>query len=133
MDPALDETEMNGDAMTVDQPSSPRSRHHVLVATQTGVFGLMTPVDELMYLRLNTLQTYLISQLDHACSLNPKAYRAVESERYGIKGIVDGGILRRWTELPSPKRADACARLGISEALVKSDLEFVCGGGLAYL
>ena len=86
-----------------------------------------------MYLRLNAMQTYLNAQLEHACGLNPRGYRAVESERMGIKGIVDGTMLRRWSELPKQRRVEACGRIGTEEFLVRRDLELISGGGLGYL
>ncbi|KAF2674469.1 protein CFT1 [Microthyrium microscopicum] len=104
----------------------------VLVVTQTGVLALITPVDELIYLRLNGLQTFLNAQLEHHCGLNPRGYRAVESERMGIKGVLDGTMLRRWTELPKQRRAEALSKLGTEEMVVRGDLERVAGG-LGYL
>jgi cleavage and polyadenylation specificity factor subunit 1 len=120
--------------MAIDSdPDNTSPFNHVLVVTQTGTLALITPVDELMYLRLNTLQTYLTAQLDHFCALNPRGYRAVESERMGIKGVVDGSVLTRWTELPKQRRVEACLRVGVEESVVRADLEFIGGGGLGYL
>ena len=120
--------------MIIDSvPGNTPPLQHVLLVTQTGTLALITPVDELMYLRLNTLQTYLTAQLEHPCALNPRGYRAIESERFGIKGIVDGSVLRRWSELPKQRRAEACVRIGVEEGVIRADLEFVGGGGLAYL
>jgi cleavage and polyadenylation specificity factor subunit 1 len=113
------------------EPMSKRPLKQVLVTTQTGTLGLMTPVDELMYLRLNTLQTYLSTQLEHPCGLNARGYRAVESERTGIKGVLDGTILKRWTELPKQRRTDVCLRMGVEESSIRLDLERIVGGNLA--
>jgi cleavage and polyadenylation specificity factor subunit 1 len=113
------------------QAISKRPLNQVLVVSQTGTLGLMSPVDELMYLRLNTLQTYLSTQLEHTCGLNPRGYRAVESERTGIKGVLDGSILKRWTELPKQRRTDLCLRMGVEESSVRRDLETIIGGALA--
>jgi cleavage and polyadenylation specificity factor subunit 1 len=46
---------------------------------------------------------------------------------------VDGSLLRRWTELSSQRRQEACAKVGVDEWVVRSDLEAVGGGGLGYL
>jgi cleavage and polyadenylation specificity factor subunit 1 len=113
------------------QTERKRKIYQVLVTTQTGTIGLMTPVDEMLYLRLNTLQTYLNAQLENPCGLNPRGYRAVESERMGIKGVLDGSTLKRWTELPKQRRVDACTRMGVDESSVRRDLETILGGSLA--
>ncbi|KAJ9669033.1 mRNA cleavage and polyadenylation factor subunit [Coniosporium apollinis] len=113
------------------QPRAPL--RHVLLSTQSGVLALITPLDEQTYRRLGALQTYLTNLLDHPCGLNPRAYRAVESEGFGGRGIVDGGVLRRWCELGSQKRAEAAGKLGTEEWVVGSDLEVVGGGGLGFL
>ena len=68
--------------------------------------------------------------MDHACGLNPRAYRAVESEGFGSRGIVDGGVLRRWGELGSQRRAEACGKVGVEEWALRSDLEVLGGAGL---
>lgn len=112
------------------QPRAPL--RHVLMTTQSGVIALLTPLDEQTYRRLGALQTHLTNLLDHPCGLNPRGYRAVESEDFG-RGIVDGTVLRRWCELGSQKRAEAAGKLGTEEWVVGSDLELVGGGGLAFL
>ena len=128
----------NGDAVAVDGETNGTSLssgplHQLLLTSQTGSLALITPVDEPMYRRLSALQTYLTNQLEHACGLNPRSYRAVESEGFGSRGIVDGTVLRRWCELGSQRTAEACAKVGVEEWVVRSDLEFVGGAGLAYL
>jgi cleavage and polyadenylation specificity factor subunit 1 len=125
--------ETNGHDEAEQPPKLSRpTAQQVLVVTQTGVLALITPIDELMYLRLNAMQTYLTAQLDHACGLNPRGYRAVESERMGIKGIVDGTMLMRWAELPKQRRVEASGRIGTEEMVLRSDLELIAGGGLGY-
>jgi cleavage and polyadenylation specificity factor subunit 1 len=126
----------NGDAnaMDIDNPSSnSQPLQHILTTTQTGTFGLITPVSEPTYRRLIAIQTYLVNQLDHACSLNPKAYRNVEHERFGSRGMLDGTVLGRWCELSSQRKAEACAKVGFEEWVIRGDLEIVGGGGLGYL
>ncbi|KAK8181710.1 CPSF A subunit region-domain-containing protein [Phyllosticta capitalensis] len=129
---------LNNDAMVIDgEDTKPGASvtHQILMTTQTGALSLVTAVDEQMYRRLNALQTFLTASLDHHCGLNPRAYRAVESEGFGSRGIVDAGLglLGRWAELPSGRRAEGCAKVGVEEWVVRSDLEFVGGRGLGYL
>jgi cleavage and polyadenylation specificity factor subunit 1 len=132
--PALPTPPTNPDAMdttTDTQPEPTSPPNHVLLTTQSGSLGLITPVDGNIYRRLNGLQTFLINSLDHACGLNPKGYRNVESERFGTKGFLDGTLLRRWNELSSGKRMEACAKHGDEEEL-RADLKAVGLEGLGY-
>ncbi|KAF2146970.1 uncharacterized protein K452DRAFT_315154 [Aplosporella prunicola CBS 121167] len=137
---ALDEAENpDEDAMAVDAQQQafapPGSAHNLLLTTQAGALTLLTPVDEQMYRRLGALQTFLVNSagLEHWCGLNPRAHRAVESEGFGGRGVVDGAVLARWSELGEQRRREACAKVGVAEWVVRSDLEFVGGGGLGYL
>jgi len=116
-----------------EDATTPGSFYQLLLATQSGALALITPLDEQTYRRLGALQTHLTGVLDHICGLNPRAYRAVESEGFGSRGILDGGVLRRWTELGSQRRAEACLRVGAEAWQVRSDLEMISGGGLGYL
>lgn len=56
----------------------------------------------------------------------------METERFGSRGIVDGTVLRRWTELSSGRRMEAVAKVGIEEGELRSDLMMVGEGGLGW-
>ncbi|KAF2754100.1 hypothetical protein EJ05DRAFT_494539 [Pseudovirgaria hyperparasitica] len=128
------QTAPDRDNVDMDDNNEPRSApQQILLSTQSGSLGLITPVDEAMYRRLGALQAFLTSVLDHACGLNPRAHRAIESEGYGSRGILDGSILRRWNEVSSQRKAEGLAKMGVEAWVVRSDLEFVGGGGLGYL
>ena len=101
-----------------------------MLLTQSGAIAIINPVDEQTYRRLGALHTYLVNQLEHACGLNPRGYRAVEG---ATRGVIDGSLLRRWTELPSSRQQEACAKMGVEEWVVRSDLEVIGGAGLSYL
>jgi cleavage and polyadenylation specificity factor subunit 1 len=150
-----DSASQNGDEseMDKDTPKEPSKLHQqVLVLNQTGVLALVSPVDELLYVRLIALQTYLTTQLDQPCGLNPRAYRASESGNDsvaggpgsgtggmrggvggGIKSVVDGSLLRRWAELPKQRQMEAFGRVGVEEEVLRADLDVVGGEGLGYL
>jgi cleavage and polyadenylation specificity factor subunit 1 len=107
--------------------------YHVLTTSLTGSIGLITPVDEATYRRMGSLQTHLTNVLEHAAGLNPRAYRAVESEGFGSRGVVDGSLVRRISELGAARRAEVLARAGSDRWALRSDLSVVGGGGLGYL
>lgn len=116
-----------------DDAQQPDQLFHILVTTQTGSIGLITPVDETTYRRLGAVEAHLTAILEHAAGLNPKQYRAIESEGFGARGIVDGSIIQRIGELGSARRAEVLSRAGSDAWLLRSDLEIVAGGGLGWL
>ncbi|KAM3419764.1 Protein cft1 [Cercospora zeina] len=110
------------------------SLYHVLTTSSSGSIGLVTPLDEAAYRRLSALQTHLTATLEHAAGLNPRAYRAVEAENFGgARGVVDGNLIKRLNELGAARRADVLGRAGTDAWGIRSDLEIIDGGGLAYL
>lgn len=134
--PNLDQPLTNGhadeDAAEDDEPKS-SSLFHILTTSQTGCVSLITPVDEGTYRRLGAMQTQLTSILEHAAGLNPRAYRAVESEGSGARGVLDGTLLQRISELGSTRRAEVVGRAGGDAWGLRSDLEIIGGGGLGCL
>ncbi|OJD29457.1 cleavage and polyadenylation specificity factor subunit [Diplodia corticola] len=148
----------NADQMDVDptalNPPPGSTHHHVLVTSLAGSLALLTPVSEHQYRRLGALQTFLLGALEHPAGLNPRAHRAADyyqnqsgpggggGDAFGGGGgvgsggrgvVVDWGLLARWMELGSQRRAEGAAKLGVEEWVVKSDLEVVGGAGLGYL
>ncbi|KAF2217786.1 hypothetical protein CERZMDRAFT_63912 [Cercospora zeae-maydis SCOH1-5] len=110
------------------------SLYHVLTTSSSGSVGLVTPLDEAAYRRLSALQAHLTATLEHAAGLNPRAYRAVEAESFGgARGVVDGNLIKRLGELGAARKADVLGRAGTDAWGIRSDLEIIDGGGLAYL
>jgi len=131
-----DEVEAEADMLDGGDADKPDARMmHVLVANASGSVGLVTPLDETTYRRLSALQGSLSSILEHACGLNPRAYRNVETEEGlgGARGVVDGDLICRIGELGAPRRNEVLARAGSEPWMLRSDLEILAGGGLGYL
>jgi cleavage and polyadenylation specificity factor subunit 1 len=129
--PVAEQPVSSGDAPGI-APQGP-GLFHILTTTLSGAVGLLTPVDETTYRRLGSIQTHLTSILEHAAGLNPRAYRAVESEGVGARGVVDGTLVQRIWELGSARRAEILARSGGDGWMLRSDLEVIGGAGLGYL
>ncbi|KAI9706218.1 MAG: hypothetical protein M1812_008248 [Candelaria pacifica] len=112
---------------TSSETSLPHS-HHLLLTTQTGSLNLLSNLPEPLYRRLSALQTQLTNTLPHACGLNPRAYRATETDGFGGRGVLDGGLLGRWNELGSWRRREIAGRVGEDgEEGVRRDLRIGLG------
>ncbi|KAI9700512.1 MAG: mRNA cleavage and polyadenylation factor subunit [Bogoriella megaspora] len=122
----------NGDTHMPEAPSSPSAPGHSLILTsQTGQIALLTSLAEPSYRRLGALQTTLTPILDHTAGLNPRAYRNVESEGFGSRGVVDGGLVGRLWELGSQRRVEVLNRIGAEGWEIRGDLVGVGRGGMA--
>jgi cleavage and polyadenylation specificity factor subunit 1 len=105
----------------------------ILVATQEGGVGLITPLSEQSYRRLSTLQNIVIANLEHPCGLNPRAYRAVESDGIGGRAIIDGNVVQKWLDQSSQHKLSTADKCGGTVWDVRGDLEAIGGGGLGFL
>ena len=105
----------------------------VLVTTQEGGLALITPLSEQSYRRLSTLQNILIANLEHPCGLNPRAYRAVETDGIGGRAIIDGNVVQKWLDQSSQHKSSTADKCGGTVWDVRGDLEAIGGGGLGYL
>ncbi|KAK6436291.1 mRNA cleavage and polyadenylation factor subunit [Oleoguttula sp. CCFEE 5521] len=116
-----------------DVPLPPSPLLQILITTQSGALGLITPLDEPTYRRLAALESHLTSILEHAAGLNPRDYRAIDSEGFGARGVIDGGIVQRLWDLGTARRSEVIGRAGGDEWGLRSDLEIIGGGGLGWL
>ena len=115
------------DTLNEDYEQQPRSLQQVLMTMQSGAISLITPLEEQMYRRLIALQTYLGNILEHPLGLNPRAFRAVDGDGYASRGVVDGNLVLRWHDLGTQRKAEACAKAGSEDWLIRSDLEHISG------
>ncbi|GAQ12043.1 protein cft1 [Aspergillus lentulus] len=105
----------------------------VLITSQSGSVGIVTSVPEESYRRLSALQSQLTNSLEHPCGLNPRAYRAVESDGTAGRGMLDGNLLYQWLDMGQHRKMEIAARVGAHEWEIKADLEAIGGEGLGYL
>ncbi|KAL2824543.1 CPSF A subunit region-domain-containing protein [Aspergillus cavernicola] len=107
--------------------------HQVLVTSHNGSIGLVTCVPEESYRRLSALQSQLTNTIEHACGLNPRAYRAVESDASAGRGMLDGSLLFQYLDMSKQRKVEIAGRVGANEWEIKADLEVIGGDGLGYL
>ncbi|KAA8642192.1 Cleavage and polyadenylation specificity factor subunit 1 [Aspergillus tanneri] len=114
-------------------PDTQISRRQVLVTSLNGSIGLVTCLSEESYRRLSALQSHLANVLEHPCGLNPRAFRAVESDGTVGRGMLDGTLLMQWLDMSTPRRMEIASRVGANQWEIRADLEAVGGGGLGFL
>ena len=105
----------------------------MLITTQEGGLALITPLAEQAYRRLSSLQNLMISNLEQPCGLNPRAYRAVETDGIGGRGMVDGNMVQKWLDQSSQHKSSTADRCGGTIWDIRADLEGIGGGGLGCL
>jgi cleavage and polyadenylation specificity factor subunit 1 len=120
----------SSDSMEIGSDSA---RQQVLVTTQEGGLALITPLSESTYRRLSALQNLLITNTEQACGLNPRAYRAVETDGIGGRAVIDGDMVRKWLDQSTQHKSSLADKAGGTVWEVKGDLESISGGGLGFL
>lgn len=116
------------DHMELDNPPETGSPHRILLSMQSGSLCMLTPLSEASYRRLSTLQNTLLATLDfQPCSLNPRAYRQVETDGIGGRGIIDGNLVQRWWETSTQQRVASADKAGGSVWEVRSDMRLING------
>ena len=124
-----DENELNGDS---DADSSSQN-YQILLATQEGGLSVLSHLSAPTYQRLSALQNILISTLEHPCGLNPRSYRAVETDGIGGTAIVDGNLVQRWRDQDLFHQSSVADKVGSSVWEIAEDLGDVDGGRLEFL
>ncbi|KAI9758008.1 MAG: hypothetical protein M4579_003244 [Chaenotheca gracillima] len=133
-------TRIPNDAPASSSDSPAAQQQALLHTSTTGALSVLTPLSEPQYRRLSSLQSALANLLDHPCGLNPRSFRAPSGAAaintltgYGSdglgggRGVLDAGVLSRWWELGTGRRAEAAARAGVRGEEVLADLEAVSG------
>ncbi|PYI06271.1 protein cft1 [Aspergillus sclerotiicarbonarius CBS 121057] len=120
----------DSDEMDLDSQSP---LYQALMTTQNGSLGLITCIPEESYRRLSALQSQLTNTLEHPCGLNPRAFRAVESDGTAGRGMLDGNLLFKWIDMSKQRKTEIAGRVGAHEWEIKADLEAISGDSLGYL
>jgi cleavage and polyadenylation specificity factor subunit 1 len=127
-----DATDMMNGEFTKDLLETSPQRQ-ILTTGQEGSIGLITPLPEHTYRRLSALQNILTANLEHACGLNPRAYRAVETDGVGGAAMIDGNLVQRWLEQDSFHKNSTADKVGSTVWELKEDMDDISVVGLQYL
>lgn len=95
----------------------------ILFTTLSGSITLLTTLNEQTYRRMSTLQSHILSAVEPTCGLNPEEYRNLESEGFGARGVIDGGlVLRGWAGMGARARSEASGKVGEEGWVLRGDL-----------
>eukprot|EP00730_Choanoeca_flexa_P003116 TRINITY_DN11293_c0_g1_i6.p1 TRINITY_DN11293_c0_g1~~TRINITY_DN11293_c0_g1_i6.p1 ORF type:complete len:1049 (+),score=221.50 TRINITY_DN11293_c0_g1_i6:58-3147(+) len=98
----------------------------LLLLTQEGATGLVTPLDETIYRRLEMLESRLVRSVTHTAGCNPKEFRAYVPSRWQprlfTQGTLDGNLIEQFFTLGHREQVSlldvvaawACSKAGIS-------------------
>jgi cleavage and polyadenylation specificity factor subunit 1 len=96
----------------------------VLATTLSGSLAMVTTIPESSYRRLNIVQSQIINGEEHAAGLNPKAFRSSSAKQLevGMRGVLDGGFLRRFIDLSEVRKNEIAGKARCSETDVRAEL-----------
>jgi len=101
-------------------------RHVTWYATLDGSIGHLLPVAEKTYRRLLMLMNVMTNNLPHTAGLNPKGFRTIRQNRKDLRspsrGIVDGDLVFKFTDLTAALKAEFARKIGTSSDEIMDDL-----------
>jgi len=101
-------------------------KHVTWYATLDGALGHLLPMNEKVYRRMLMLNNVLTNNLQHTAGLNPRGYRTIRSSirdlRNPSRGIVDGDLVFKFSDLPAPEKAEFARKIGTTAAEIMDDL-----------
>jgi len=106
--------------------SSNEKRHVTWFATLDGSLGYLLPVAEKTYRRLLMLMNVMTNNLSHTAGLNPKVFRTLRQSKRDLRnpcrGVVDGDLVFRYTDLPASDKVELARKIGTTTADIMDDL-----------
>ncbi|XP_078447996.1 cleavage and polyadenylation specificity factor 160 isoform X2 [Wolffia australiana] len=106
--------------------SDKTNRFALLFGTLDGSIGCISPLEELTFRRLQTLQKKLVDSVSHACGLNPRSFRQFKSNgrahRPGPDNVVDCELLSHYEMLPLEEQLEIAQQIGTTRAQILNNL-----------
>ncbi|KAI6653121.1 hypothetical protein LOD99_3957 [Oopsacas minuta] len=101
-------------------------RHVTFYSTLDGSIGLIVPLSEKTFRRLQTLQSRLVQCIQHPAGLNPKSYRLAHMlnrlQSSPQKNIIDGDLLWKYTYLGIKEKNELAKQIGTSSFQIMEDI-----------
>ncbi|RUP46454.1 hypothetical protein BC936DRAFT_146934 [Jimgerdemannia flammicorona] len=102
-------------------------RQFCFCGTLDGSIGIITPIPEKMFKRLQLLYGQLVNGLQHPAGLNPRAYRLLMSQRERMasnrtKAILDGDLIYQFANLALNRQKEMTKQIGTTVERIMEDL-----------
>ncbi|CAG8474587.1 7722_t:CDS:10 [Paraglomus occultum] len=97
-----------------------------LCGTLDGSIGMVTPIPEKMYKRMQLLHAQMVNGIPHPAGLNPKSFRLLQSKlrllQNPVKSILDGDLIFEFPSLAQNRQREMTKQIGTSVERVMDDL-----------
>lgn len=98
--------------------------HHITFATQHGNIGILLPLTEQSFRKLNALQAAISTLHPHNAGLNPRSLRVVKnSQQQTIRQIADGTLLLLFHTLPTQTQKQIASFIGTTPHSLINELK----------
>jgi len=109
-----------------DPEDVPVPQAELIFGTLEGSIGVLSPVSDDAFKRLQLLSGQLMRNLQHFAGLNPRSFRTVRNDdlsRPLNKEILDGNLLHAFEELDVKRQALITKQIGTDTLTVLRDLK----------
>ncbi|KAG9306400.1 hypothetical protein G9A89_018283 [Geosiphon pyriformis] len=97
-----------------------------LCGTLDGSIGMITPIPEKMYKRMQLLYSQMVNGIQHPAGLNPKSFRLLQSNQRlatnPAKGVLDGDLLFQFPNLSLNRQREMTKQIGTTPERIMDDL-----------
>ncbi|BFZ63534.1 mRNA cleavage and polyadenylation factor subunit [Saitoella coloradoensis] len=96
-----------------------------LAGTLSGNLGMVTPISERAYRRLNILQGQIATTEESVAGLNNRAYRLsthVSRTSNPMRGVIDGSLVSTFVSMSTTRRAEIAKKTGARSERIMDDL-----------
>ncbi|CAI5992599.1 unnamed protein product [Closterium sp. NIES-64] len=103
------------------------NRFGVLAGTLSGAFAVVTPVPELVFRRLDTVQRYMVTAVEQTAGLHPLAFRAVQGlgkgqQHSGVERMIDSQLLAQYALMEDSQQQQLAEDVGSTRPMVLQNL-----------
>ncbi|CAG8532395.1 3944_t:CDS:10 [Paraglomus brasilianum] len=114
------------DQMMMTDEESESFAELCLCGTLDGSIGMVTPIPEKMYKRMQLLHAQMVNGIPHPAGLNPKSFRLLQSKlrllQNPVKSILDGDLIFEFPSLAQNRQREMTKQIGTSVERVMDDL-----------
>eukprot|EP00744_Colponema_vietnamica_P008634 GILI01012311.1.p1 GENE.GILI01012311.1~~GILI01012311.1.p1 ORF type:complete len:642 (+),score=193.96 GILI01012311.1:47-1927(+) len=112
-------------------PNKKTNKHAAFFGATDGALGVVVPLEETVFRRLNTLHSVMVNSLPQVAGLNPRAFRAFapwhKMRRPAKKNILDGQVLYMYPFLSATQQRDLARMVGSQPETILQNLRDLDG------